>query len=130
MEKPHTIVDSHRNMLMVSKNLSDFQLENLRKWPFIFFENVKKISVSYNFVDSEDNFYQGYVEFDLEIENPKELASPIMYLEASTKMMFWSDTDVKIKINGELWKKTKQEKKLSNTKKTSRKKKTPASKSL
>lgn len=121
----HNIIDSHRNMLMVSKNLSDFQLENLRQWPLVFFNGVEQVRVDYSFIDVEDNFFAGNITFDLKIPNPEQdLTVPIAYLDAATKLMFWSDTHVIIKVNGEIWNKTKSK----NTKKTSRKKKANPSK--
>jgi hypothetical protein len=125
MSKTDNIVDSHRKMLMVSKNLSDFQIENLRNWPFLFFTTVESVSVEWNFIDDNDLFYEGEVSFDVKTSDTNDLGVAVMYLEASTKVMFWTDTKVSVKINGELWKKTKTS---SNTKKISTPKKTKASK--
>jgi hypothetical protein len=129
MQSQHNIVDSHRNMLMVSKNLSDFQTENLRQWPMIFFNYVERVQVEYSFLDTDGNFFAGNVTFNITIKGPVgDIVSPAMHLEAATKLMFWSDTNVVIKINGELWNKKKTQSK--NTKKTSPKKKGKPSKSL
>jgi hypothetical protein len=123
-----TIVDSHRNMLMLSKNLSDFQIENLRQWPFVFFNGVENVSVSWNFIeekDGEELFSPGFVTFDITTQKTNDLATSVVFLESCVKLMFWSDTKVNILINGEPW---NSQTKSSNTKKTSRKKKTKRSK--
>ena len=125
MEKmQNTLIDSHRNMLMFSKNLSSFQLDNLKNWPFIFFDGVTSSSLDYNFVRG-DEFYAGTVEFDITTQQTENLEAAILHLEAATKLMFWTDTKVIIKINGRKWKKTS-----SNTKKTSRQKSHQPSKDL
>ena len=125
------IVDSHRNMLMVSKNLSDFQIQNMKQWPFVFLSGVKSVKVNWDFIkkDNEDNdeFYSGEVEYQIEMESALDIDFKvgISHLELSTKLMFWSDTNVKIKVNGELW---EMNQKSLNTKKTSQKRKAKTSK--
>ena len=104
MEKPHpNVVDSHRNMLMISKNLSDFQLENMKRWAFIFLTNVNKVSIDWSFI-KDDEFHPGEVSYDIEMGEDQDLDTGLMYLTASTKVMFWTDTEVKIKVNGKEWK--------------------------
>ena len=124
------IVDSHRNMLMVSKNLSEFQIQNMKQWPFVFLNDVSSVKVNWNFIkkneEDKDEFYPGEVEYEIEMGEDPNLEMGLTHLELSTKLMFWSDTTVKLKVNGKLWKPLM---KSSNTKKTSQKKKTKASKS-
>jgi hypothetical protein len=112
-------------MLMVSKNLSDFQIENLRNWPFLFFTNVDNASVEWDFIDKDGLFYEGEVSFDIKTSDTDNLPVAVMYLEAAAKVMFWSNTKVNVKLNGELWKNTKNS---LNTKKTSTPKKIRRSK--
>lgn len=127
MEKKElNIVDVHRNMLMVSKNLSEFQIQNMKQWPFIFLSDIKEAKISYDFI-KDDLFYPGVVTYEIETNSEligESLHLGISYLEASVKLMFWSDTEVKITIDGALWK----EPKLLNIKKTTAKTKTKASK--
>jgi len=126
------IVDSHRNMLMVSKHLSEFQIQNMKQWPFVFLNGVGSVKVHWNFIkknkEDQDEFYPGEVEYEIEMESTSDIDINVglIHLELSTKLMFWSDTTVKFKVNGKLWKLLQ---KSSNTKKTSQKKKTKASKS-
>lgn len=98
----NTIIDDHRNMLMFSKNLSQFQINNLKVWPHIFFNGVTKAEVSWNFI-KDDMFYSGEVDYSIETNNIEDLDKSIDYLISATKMMFWEQTEVNIKINGEKW---------------------------
>lgn len=126
------IVDSHRNMLMVSKNLSEFQIQNMKQWPFVFLNGVKSVKVNWNFIkkneEDQDEFYPGEITYEIEMESASDIDINVglLHLDTSSKLMFWSDTIVKFKVNGKLWKLLQ---KSSNTKKTSQKKKTKTSKS-
>lgn len=128
MEKPkeqQNIVDSHRNMLMVSKSLSEFQLQNMKQWPFVFLQGVKSVEIKWNFIKN-DLFYPGEVSYDIRSELKNVGDEGLIFLDLSTKVMFWSDTTVKIKVNGKLWKHPQTS---SNIKKITATKKTKASKS-
>lgn len=112
MQAKQTMVDDHRNMLMLSKNISDFQENNLKSWAFIFLNNVDTVKVSWNFIrkNKASDFYAGKVDFDIKLKS-KDIAPEdvdktqigVDQLIASTKFLFWSETQVKIKINGKTW---------------------------
>lgn len=107
------VVADHRKMLIVSGNLSDFQLENLKKWPFVIFgKDLKKAEIAYNFkMDTIDEvnakeLEAGSVEFDLYFNKEQEkeyIAASVFYLELWSKFLFWKDTQVTIKIEGKKW---------------------------
>ena len=107
-----SIVDDHRNMLMISKNISEFQENNLKSWAFIFFNNVESVKVSWNFFrrNESKDFYPGKVDFDIKLKNTDKkvdssnIQNGIDQLTACTKFLFWSETKVNIKINGKKWK--------------------------
>lgn len=101
----NTIIDDHRNMLMFSKNLSQFQINNMNGWVHVFFTNVEKADVSWNFIDGEGLFCSGSVNYDLTLGENEETNIACNYLILATKTLFWEQTEVIIKINGELWNK-------------------------
>lgn len=97
------IVDDHKNMLALTKNISSFQEENLKKWPFIFFDGVESLKVSWDFFKNNKSrdFYAGVVNFDITLKTNEQVnQTAVDQLVASTKFLFWSETKVKIKING------------------------------
>lgn len=109
-QKEQNIIDDHRNMLMVSKKISNFQETNLKSWAFVFFENVEKSEVSWNFIkDNEDEeFYAGKVVFNIVFQKGTKVDSKIAQtgidrLIASTKLLFWKETEVEVKRNGKKW---------------------------
>jgi len=95
----NSILDDHRNMLMFSKNLSQFQINNLQTWPSIFFEGVTETKLSWNFVNAEGLFYAGSVEFEIQTIHLDSPERSVDFLIGATKALFWSDTKVCITIN-------------------------------
>ena len=105
-----TIVDDHRNMLQVSKKISVFQEQNIKSWAFIFFDDVEKVSVDWNFIKNNKNkdFFAGKVVFNIKFKrgtkfDPIKAQTGIDSLVASTKFLFWKDTNVIIKKSGKKW---------------------------
>lgn len=101
---PESILDDHRKMLTLSKSLSDFQINNLQKWPLVAFNNVKDSSVQYNFLDQEDVFYAGEVFYKITVDSEvidDEVKKRALALINWTKALFWNDTNVEVDINGE-----------------------------
>lgn len=112
MNQPHkrTIVDDHRNMLQVSKKVSIFQEQNLKSWAFIFFDGVERVSVNWNFIKNNENkdFYAGEIAFDIKFKkgvdiDPIKAKVGMDSLIASTKFLFWNESNVTIKKSGKEW---------------------------
>jgi hypothetical protein len=113
MGQAEQVVNEHRQMFLLTGNLSDFQLENLKKWPFIIFgKDLKKAEIAYDFkmeqpddVNARD-LKAGSVTFDLFFKKKPEqdfIASGLAMLQVWTKFMFWSDTEVILKLKGKKW---------------------------
>ena len=106
-------IDAHRSLTLVSGNLSEFQLTNLKTWPFIVFSDLEKVTISYNFLENLEggdvpSFCAGTVEFDCCFKDGKlmtELAEKKArnQLIIWTKFLFWKDTKVLFKKDGKLW---------------------------
>lgn len=108
--KQQSIVDDHRNMLMLSKKVSTFQEENLKSWAFLFFSDLKELEVRWDFIrkNKSKDFFPGKVSYNLKF--PKEYSISdeeakvgLDRLEACVKFLFWSETQVNIKKNGKTW---------------------------
>lgn len=102
MDNSQTVLDDHRKMLTVSKHLSDFQLQNLKKWAFIAFDSVDKSSVDYSFIDGEDQFYAGRVVFKINLGKDISLEEKIKrstFLADWTRVLFWTDTKIEVFVN-------------------------------
>lgn len=102
-----TILDDHRNMLMVSKKISEFQEINLKTWGLIVFDDVDSVKIDYNFI-KKDQFYPGNVCFDFKFKNGKiptgeKKNKGITSLYTWTCLLFWTDTKVTFKVNGKKW---------------------------
>ena len=116
------IVEDHKKMLLASGQLSEFQLKNLKTWPYIVFntEILDSLEIHYNFQNPSYDPEKG-----LEDQEAQELcAGAITYnfkfkkgskvdkegkklaldqLTLWTKFLFWKNTDVVFKRNGRLW---------------------------
>lgn len=109
-EDPNTqnIVDEHRKMVVMTGNISDFQIENLKKWPFLVFgKDLKTVQIDYDFVQGdEDNgsLYAGRVNYDFDFEKePEATGVSLDMLRHWTKYMFWEDTKVTFTKKGKEW---------------------------
>lgn len=102
-----TLMDDHRNMLMVSKNISEFQEKNLKAWPLIVFDDIDKVEISYNFINNKGLFFAGDIVFNIffkgEEPNEKVKKQGLTALDYWTKILFYTDTKVNFKINGKKW---------------------------
>ena len=86
-------------------NLSDFQLTNLKTWPFIVFDDVEKVEVNYDFSqivkdergEEVSGIGAGKVVFNL---STKQIPKPeqIDKLKEWTKFLFWKDTKVEVNL--------------------------------
>ena len=104
-----TIVDDHRNMLMISKNISTFQEQNLKQWPLIVLDNVDSVKVDYDFINNQDEFFEGKVSFDFTFKEGQyptddKRKKAFEDLTIWTKFLFWSNTSVEFKLRGREWK--------------------------
>lgn len=97
------MLEDHKKMLIMTGNLSDFQLENLKTWPFIVFDNVSKVEIEYDFSEvlkndlgeDTEGIGAGKVTFNLSADKvPKE--DQIEKLRNWTKFLFWKDTEVEV----------------------------------
>lgn len=106
-------IAEHRRMVVMTGNLSDFQIKNLRTWPYVVFEkqNIEKVEVDYNFTkDAEDGeeLNAGSVTYNFQFKvepgySKEELKKRLDALEAWVKHLFWSDTEVNFKKKGKKW---------------------------
>jgi hypothetical protein len=104
------IVDEHRKMVVMTGNISDFQIENLKQWPFVVFgEDLKESKVDYDFVQGkEGDLCAGSVNFDFNFKKePKEITKGLDFLTHCTRYLFWADTEVTFTNKGKKWPKTK-----------------------
>ena len=112
-EQEQTIA-SHRQALLISGNLSDFQLKNLKTWPFLLFYNLETVSIEYDFSNDSatdntmNSLCAGKVTFDFKFNKrtyrtSKETVEALNNLTNWTKFIFWNDSEVSFKTNGKMW---------------------------
>ena len=99
------MLEEHKKMLIMTGNLSDFQLNNLKTWPFIVFDDVSKVEIEYDFSEilkddlgeAIEGIGAGKVIFNLSAAKvPTE--EQIGNLRTWTKFLFWKDTEVEVNL--------------------------------
>jgi hypothetical protein len=105
LENPKDLIDAHKHAMLMSGKLSDFQIENLKKWPFIYLDNVDTVSINYNFTKN-GSIYPGTISFDFKFKENTDIDKQkenLKYLEVCVKALFFQDTDVQFLLNGSGW---------------------------
>lgn len=99
-------------LTILSNRLSEVHEKNLKMYPLVFFNNVRKVTIGYDFSQLEikmDDKEQpkrnaGLVEFclDLSLDGNDNLDKRFSALEMATRNLFWPTTKVKVYLNNEL----------------------------
>jgi hypothetical protein len=107
------IVTEHRTMVALTGNLSDFQLTNLKAWPFVLFDRVESVKVDYDFTKQNSTeegveLHAGTVIYDLHFStepvlSQQDLSYKLNNLSLWVRYLFWSDTVIIIKKDGVEW---------------------------
>lgn len=95
-------IQQHRQALLLSGNLSNFHLTNLKSWPYILFDadSFKEVRVDYSFVDDDKKITNGQVIYDFVGCNDSFDRKKLEVLEGWVRVLFWSDTEVVFKKDG------------------------------
>lgn len=111
MESNDNLVEEHRKMLIISGNLSQFQITNISNWPWVLCEDLEKCKVKYSFLKKipdqenegvfQDLVYSGEVLYTWIFKKKtkrSEIKKQIDQITEWTKFLFWNDTVVKVKV--------------------------------
>lgn len=112
-ENKDTIIEEHKKMIMMTGNLSDFQLQNLKTWPFLLFDDLDNVEINYDFTKliakDEETLSPGSVQFNFKFKegtklNKEKTKQSLNILTTWTRFLFWKETEVKFANKGKLWK--------------------------
>jgi hypothetical protein len=98
-------IEEHRKMIVLSKNISEFHLNNIKAWIYIFFNDVKEATIEYDFLDDAGNFGAGQIIIKLSVGNESIQTKQGYdnFIEA-VKYILFKETKVLLYKNGRLWK--------------------------
>jgi len=107
----NSIIDDHRNMLILSGNLSSFHIDNLKAFPKIVFNDIKNFTLHYDFYTGKGDdkkLCSGKVVYDVIFDKEpnfttEELQKRMSDLKFWVRTLFWKDTRVTVKKNGKRW---------------------------
>lgn len=115
------VVEDHKKMIVLSGQISEFQLNNLRQYPFVVFDDyIDTIELEYNFlkeVEKEDQkeneepvevIYPGDVSYTINFKKTPEYSKEEMeyrltQLAKWVKYLFWLETTVHINYGDKEW---------------------------
>ena len=93
-------------LAVFSNRISDFHVENLKKFPFVFFDNVKSVNIDYDFGHAVDETKKEVqhgsrvaYHFTGSIEG-ENMDKRFQALEAAVRNLFWRDVKVEVYFNG------------------------------
>jgi hypothetical protein len=106
-----SIIEDHKKMVIMTGSLSDFQLQNLKTWPFLLFDGLETVEITYDFtklVAEQSELSPGTIQFNFnfkgELEPEKDLAKKqLETLSLWTRFMFWKETKVNFLKSGKKW---------------------------
>ena len=111
-EQENKVIEDHKKMLMMTGNLSDFQLTNMKTWPFLLFDKeLETVKIDYDFtklVDDNEELSPGSIEYNFEFKKGTKLdrvetKKKLEILENWTRFMFWKETSISILRSGKKW---------------------------
>ena len=108
MSNTADILKEMKNLTLLSGKISSVQVENLKLFPFIFFDKVESIKIDYDFKKNDPQNFKPKVKYYLEIKDLQdiseiaELTKRCSALESSVRTLFWSNTEVMIYIQDKL----------------------------
>lgn len=111
-EKESTMIEDHKKMLMMTGNLSDFQLDNIKNWPFLLFgDELETVEINYDFtklVDDNEELSPGVIHYNFKFKQGAKLNREMAKKQLDTlalwvRFMFWKETEVRILRSGKKW---------------------------
>jgi len=113
--KSNELIDKHKTTLLLTGELSDFQLTNLKAWPMILFDGLEQVTINYDFKLDENSEKEnalglcaGIISYDFEFSpnariTKKQKEQKLTQLTFWTRFLFWNDTEVVFKRRGRKW---------------------------
>jgi len=106
-----TIIEDHKKMVMMTGNLSDFQLNNLKTWPFLLFDSLESAEITYDFtklVAESEELSPGTMQYNFKFKKDTKLdrertKKQLETLSLWVKFMFWKETEVRFLRAGKKW---------------------------
>ena len=95
-------------LTVFANRISEVQEKNLKMFPFVFFMNVKEVSINYDLghgvsEDLKEVHHKSFVSYDLTLDDSIvdiNLERRFLALESSVRHLFWNDIRVQIMFNG------------------------------
>lgn len=95
------IIEEHKKLAIISKNLSDFHLENLKMYPRILIDEIDHFVLDYNI---DFNSAKGLIRYDVlakKIPTDEEKKKILDVLKQWVGTLLWPEIDVVLEFKGE-----------------------------
>lgn len=95
-------------LAMFSGRISEVQEQNMKVFPFVFFEGVTEVKIDYDLGygindDTKEINHKSFIGYELQLDesaNKLHLDKRFAALEFSVRELFWKDIAIKISFNG------------------------------
>lgn len=95
-------IEDLTKMVMFSGRISSVHIENLKAYPWIFFNDLTEAKLDYS-VETTDKNKPTVFSYDLtlKLESNDKLYKRYDALELAVRQLFWKEVKIVVKINGE-----------------------------
>lgn len=108
-DKIETVRDMSK-LTLLSNRISDVQEENLKKYPFVVFDNIKEVKVDYDLSHEKTEkdktvAHSSFVRYNLildESKNTQALQFRFEAIEKWVRKLFWKNVLVEIRFNDKI----------------------------
>lgn len=82
-----------------SGRISEPQSKSMDSYPFIFFNGVKEVKLTYELAQQRGQ--ESYIQYDLTLgQENEQMPKRFAALESALKSLFWKEVQLKLSING------------------------------
>ena len=96
-----------KKLVILTKRLSEFHINNLKNFPVIAFEGIERVSIDYDLKSTP-----GHISYTIETKKKrfKNRQKRLEDIRAWARSLLWKEIDVKITLNGKptLWAEMKE----------------------
>jgi hypothetical protein len=101
MPNTEQILEEHKKLAMLSNNLSDFQLENLKTYPFIVFDSIESAKIEYDvhLKDNRTSVVKYHIKSTKEVDTLNFVSERVSSLKQWVRKLLWNEIVVEVFYN-------------------------------
>lgn len=101
MSDQKAILTELAQLTMLTGRISDIHYKNMRNFPFVFFNGVKKVEIEYDIATNKEDRSSVTYKIDLDLATNDFMDKRFQALENSIRTLFWKEVVIEVLLNGE-----------------------------